>query len=164
MIDLLLGIADAPRLKRIEFCARWLDRLIAFSTCDGSRVPEEHADPVETATPSRSSAISSDSASMRSKLMLVVFGTRASREPLTSVLGTADRMPFSSRSRSAASRVASDVHLLAAPRRPRRPCPTTPGDVLGSGPAVAFLLAAAEKRGEADPALHPQQRRRPSGP
>ena len=45
------SVLDAPRLKRIEFCARWLDRFIAFRTCDGSSVPEEHADPVETATP-----------------------------------------------------------------------------------------------------------------
>ena len=53
-----------------------------MSTCDGSSVPDEHADPVETATPARSSAIRSDSASTRSKLMLVVFGTRAPRVPL----------------------------------------------------------------------------------
>jgi len=66
---------------------------MALSTCDGSRVPEEQAEPVETAIPSRSSAISRLSASTRSKLMFVVFGTRASRAPLTAVPGTARRMP-----------------------------------------------------------------------
>ena len=71
------SVLAAPRLKRIEFCVRCAGNPIAFSTCDGSSVPDEQAEPVETATPSRSSAISSDSASTRSKLMFVVFGTRA---------------------------------------------------------------------------------------
>ena len=61
---------------------------MARSTCDGSSVPDEQAEPVDTAMPSRSSAISSDSASMPSKLMFVVFGTRGSRAPLTAVPGT----------------------------------------------------------------------------
>ena len=110
----------------MEFCARWLDRPIAFSTCDGSSVPDEHADPVDTATPSRSSAISSDSASMRSKLMLVVLGTRASRAPLTSVFGTADRIPFSRRSRSADRRSAS-TSIFCIARRAATPIPIAPG-------------------------------------
>ena len=67
----------APRLKRIEFCVRCAGNPIAFSTCDGSSVPDEQAEPVETATPSRSSAISSDSASTRSKL--TVRGVRHAR-------------------------------------------------------------------------------------
>ena len=47
---------------------------IARSTWDGSSVPDEQADPVDTAIPSRSRAINSDSASIPSKLMFVVFG------------------------------------------------------------------------------------------
>ena len=57
------SVVAAPRLKRIEFCVRCGGKPIAFSTCDGSSVPDEQADPVDTAMPSRSSAISSDSAS-----------------------------------------------------------------------------------------------------
>ena len=68
------SVLAAPRLKRNELCARAEPRPIAFSTCEGSSVPDEQADPVETAMPSKSSAISSDSASTRSKLMFVVFG------------------------------------------------------------------------------------------
>src|SRR5260370_1430191 len=76
------SVLDAPRLKRIEFWVRWTGNPMALSTCDGSSVPEEHADPVDTAMPCRSSAIKSDSASMRSKLMFVVFGTRADEHQL----------------------------------------------------------------------------------
>ena len=65
-----------PRLKRSEFCVRCAGKPIARSTCDGSSVPDEQAEPVDTATPSRSSAMSRLSASTRSKLMFVVFGTR----------------------------------------------------------------------------------------
>src|SRR5580765_5826978 len=79
------GVENIPRLKRREFCVRWEGRPIAFSTCDGSSVPDEHADPVETATPSRSSAMRSDSASVRSKLMFVVLGTRGERTPFSAV-------------------------------------------------------------------------------
>ena len=68
------SVLAAPRLKRIEFCVRCAGKPIAFSTCEGSSVPDEQAEPVDTAMPARSSAMSSDSASTRSKLMLVVFG------------------------------------------------------------------------------------------
>ena len=57
----------------MEFCVRCTGNPMARKTCEASRVPEEHADPVETATPSRSSAINSDSASTPPKLMFVVF-------------------------------------------------------------------------------------------
>ena len=120
------SVLAAPRLKRIEFCARWALKPIAFSTCDGSSVPDEQAEPVDTATPSRSSAINSDSASTRSKLMLVVFGTRASVDPLTAVPDTPRRMSASRRSRSAASRRPSSA-ILAIAMRAATPIPTMPG-------------------------------------
>ena len=98
------------------------------STCDGSSVPDEHADPVDTAMPSRSSAMSSDSASTRSKLMFVVFGTRRSRAPLTAVPGHAAQdaalEPIAQRRRAAR---ASASILLRAHARRRRPCPTIAG-------------------------------------
>ena len=70
--------------------------------------------------PSRSSAISSDSASIRSKLMFVVFGTRGSRAPLTAVPGTAAGSPRSRRSRSAATRGRFGVELRSRQRARRR--------------------------------------------
>ena len=66
-----------PTLRRNAFCVSCSGSPIALSTCDGSSVPDEQADPVDTAKPSRSSAISSDSASMPSNPMLVVLGTRS---------------------------------------------------------------------------------------
>ena len=69
-------VENIPRLKRSEFWVRCVGSPMARSTCDGSRVPDEQADPVDTAIPSRSSAISRLSASTRSKLMLVVLATR----------------------------------------------------------------------------------------
>src|SRR5687768_9713068 len=77
------SVLAAPRLNRIEFCVRCAGKPIAFSTCDGSSVPDEQAEPVDTATPARSNPMRSDSASIRSKLTFVVFGTRGERAPLT---------------------------------------------------------------------------------
>src|SRR4030095_14378760 len=51
-------VLPAPSEKRIEFCVRCDGRFIARSTCDGSSVPDEHADPVETAKTPRSRAMS----------------------------------------------------------------------------------------------------------
>ena len=104
----------------MELCVRCGEQPIARSTWDGSSVPDEQAEPVETATPSRSSAMSSDSASTPSKLMLVVFGTRRPRSPLTTVPGTFSRIPVSSRSRRAAisawpAPAAAFASLAAAP-------------------------------------------------
>ena len=51
------------RLKRTLLCARAGARPIASSTCEGSLAPEEHAAPLDTAKPLRSSAITSASPS-----------------------------------------------------------------------------------------------------
>ena len=72
----------------MAFCARPFGRCMALSTCDGSSVPDEHAEPVETAKPSRSSAMSSDSASTPVNPMLLVLGTRGAPTPLTIVPAT----------------------------------------------------------------------------
>src|SRR5688572_15478152 len=45
------SVFAAPKLKRIEPSVRAWGRPIAFSTCEGSSVPDEHADPDETAMP-----------------------------------------------------------------------------------------------------------------
>ena len=45
------SVENSPRLKRSEFCVRCAGRPIARSTCDGSSVPDEQADPVDTAMP-----------------------------------------------------------------------------------------------------------------
>ena len=70
--------------------------------------------------------MSSDSASVRSKLMLVVFGTRLVRSPFTSVPGTPARMAASSRSRSAARSVVPAATFRAT-RRAATPKPASAG-------------------------------------
>ena len=119
-------------------------------------MPDEHADPVETATPSRSSAISSDSASTASKLMLVVFGTRGSRAPLIVVPGTArqDRFFEAIAQRGEPRGFAGQLRRGEARRDAE---PRDRRHVLGSGAAVALVLAAGEDRRHARAALDPQR-------
>ena len=50
---------------------------MAASTCDGATLPEEQAAPDDTATPSRSKAITAVSAFMPGTANSVVFGSRA---------------------------------------------------------------------------------------
>ena len=139
----------------MAFCVSWRSSPIAFSTCEGSSVPDEHADPVDTATPSRSSAIRSDSASMPSNPTFDVLATRGEPAPLTCVPGTAPTMPCSSRSRSAAMRggLASRCASAWSAATPR---PTMAGRF--SVPARRFfswrppVICAARR----DPAPNPQ--------
>ncbi len=131
---------------------------MARSTCDGSSVPDEQADPVETATPSRSSAMSSDSASTASKLMFVVFGTRGSRAPLMAVPGTRARIASSSPFRRAESRAAS-ADSFATASRAASPEAGDARHVLGAGAAAPFVLAAGHRGGHAGAALDPERSR-----
>jgi len=108
----------------------------------GSSVPLEQADPVDTATPSRSRAISKASASTPSKLMCWCQGCVA-RVPVDRGAGTPASTPASSRSRSAATRGPCSASVFratraAAPRPPRR-------YVLGTGPPVPLLSAAGHQ-------------------
>ena len=136
---------------------RCVGRPIARSTCDGSSVPDEQADPVDTAMPSRSSAISRLSASTRSKLMLVVFGTRGVARAVDGRARHAaqDARPRADRA-ARATRAASARELRAARAARRRPA----GDrrhVLGARAAVALVLAAGDDRQQARAALDPQR-------
>jgi len=63
----------APNENRTAARVNSCDSPIALSTCDGSREPTAHADPLETATPSRSSPSNSPSSSQPSKLKLIVL-------------------------------------------------------------------------------------------
>ena len=156
------SVLAAPRLNRIEFCVRCGGKPIALSTCDGSSVPDEQAEPVDTAMPSRSSAISSDSASTRSKLMFVVFGTRGDARAVDDgARAPRRRMPSSSRSRSAARRARFLGHLRAR-QLGRDAHADDAGDVLGAGAAAALLLAAGHESAAAAARAGSRSRRRPS--
>ena len=58
---------------------------MARSTWEGSREPEEQADPVDAQIPSASRDSKMDSPSTNSKLMLLVFGRRGTALPFTVV-------------------------------------------------------------------------------
>ena len=146
----------APRLKRIDPSVRAWGRPIAFSTCDGSSVPDEHADPDDTAMPARSRPISSDSASTRSMLMLVVFGTRGDAAPLRSVPGIVDE---DARLEAIAQR--APAAALRSPASPRDLRGDAEADqrrhVLGARAAAALLPPAGDRRDQAHAALDPQR-------
>src|SRR5436190_24085882 len=78
------SVLAVPKLNRIDPSVRGWGRPIALRTCEGSSEPDEQADPDDTAMPARSSPISIDSASTRSMLTFVVFGTRGDAAPLRS--------------------------------------------------------------------------------
>ena len=109
---------------------------MARRTCDGSSEPDEQADPVETATPSRSSAMRSDSASRPSKLMFDVFGTRRAAVAVHAACpARPTRMPASSRSRSGA---APSPVLASCSRASRAATPSPPSEGTFSVPARRF--------------------------
>src|SRR6201993_1724167 len=66
-----------PRLTRTAPRRIGPDTPIAASTCEGCTLPEEQADPDETATPSRSKAITAVSALIPARANRVVFGSRS---------------------------------------------------------------------------------------
>ena len=126
VIDLGLGgaaaQAEADRAQRAV-----VGQPIAFSTCDGSSVPDEQAEPDDTAMPSRSSAMSSDSDSTRSKLMLVVFGTRGARGAVHLRAGDARRGCPARGDRAAPRAAAPRAGVLARERGRRADAGDAPG-------------------------------------
>src|SRR5262247_2450493 len=70
-----------PRLTRTAPRANSGATPMAASTCDGATLPDEQAAPDDTATPSRSKAITAVSAFRPGTLKRVVFGSRADAAP-----------------------------------------------------------------------------------
>src|SRR6185436_14975887 len=68
------SLLNLPKLKRIAPRASSSLRPSARITGDGSSEPDEHAEPVETATPCMSRLISKPSPSIRAKERLEIFG------------------------------------------------------------------------------------------
>ena len=91
--------------------------------------PLEHAEPLDTAYPRRSSAMTIASPSIPSNRILVVLGRRFRTEPFTLGPATRSRMPRSSRSRSGAISVQSNAKRGRPSREPKRPerFPCPPG-------------------------------------
>ena len=83
------------------------DTPIAPSTCEGVMLPLWHAEPLEQATPCRSSAISIDSLSVPGTERLSMCGARGAPRPCTTASGTRSSSEVSRRSRRASRRAHS---------------------------------------------------------
>src|SRR5712671_5601179 len=101
------SVVVAPRLTRTAPRARSAPAPMAARTCEGATFPDEQAAPEDTATPSRSKAITAVSAFMPGKARSVVFGRRSTFSANITIVGVAERRPASSRSRSCRIRAVS---------------------------------------------------------
>src|SRR5436190_23190579 len=71
------SVVLGPRLTRTPARARCGGTPMAASTCDGWTLPEEQAAPADTATPSRSNAMTAVSAFIPGTANNVVLGSRS---------------------------------------------------------------------------------------
>jgi DDE family transposase len=101
------SVVAQPRLTRTAPRRREGETLIAARTWEGCTLPDEQAAPEETATPSRSKAITVVSAFMPGAANSVVLGNRAAVAPKITVCGELDFRPDSSASRDASMCAAS---------------------------------------------------------
>ena len=125
---------------------------MAARTCEGATFPDEQAAPEDTATPSRSKAMTAVSAFMPGTENSVVLGSRAASAPKMTAFGAMALIPASSRSRSTAIRAAS----AAQPSRTASaaaPKPAMPATFSVPARAPALLAAALDLRDRA--AGHP---------
>src|SRR6476659_10036658 len=95
------SVVVQPRLMRTAPRKSEGSTPIAASTCDACTLPEEHAEPEETAIPLISNAIIAVSALRPGTATNVVLGRRGADPPNIIAFGVAVMMPASSRSRSA---------------------------------------------------------------
>src|SRR5208282_4300990 len=96
-----------PKLSRIAPRARSGFTPIAASTCDGATLPDEQAEPELTATPARSSAITSVAASTPGTAKQRVLGKRGAASEKTTASAATERTAAARRSRRPTSRGAS---------------------------------------------------------
>ena len=117
---------------------------MACSTCDGWTLPDEQAEPEDTATPARSKPITAVSAFRPGTVNSVVFGSRGT---LGSEHDDAGGLP-----QAAFEPVPQgfDANGVISKRGHGGLCGSAkagnPGNVLGSCPAAPFLTAAAQQR------------------
>src|SRR6476646_1716034 len=115
------SVVVQPRLTRTAPRESEGSTPIAASTCDACTLPDEHAEPEETAIPLRSKAIIAVSAFRPGTANNVVLGRSGTPAPKTTAWGVAALRSDSSRSRRAAIRVTSIcvVAKAAAPKPAR---------------------------------------------
>lgn len=116
------SLLDQPRLIRIADRASSGPNPIASSTCDGWTLPDEHAEPDDTAIPARSKPITAVSARNPGTANSVVLGNRgAPAETIIPSSGLMCRNPASSRVRNPSilamsSAIAGMATAAAAPK------------------------------------------------
>ena len=139
------SVVDQPRLSRTAPCASSGPKPMASTTCDGWTLPEEQAEPDDTAIPARSKPITAVSARSPGTANKTVFGNRCTSSENTTAPGVCSqaalqpgpqRSPRDRQSRSRSASAALDGRAKAG----------DPGDVLGPGPPALFLTAAAQQR------------------
>src|SRR5579863_468740 len=114
-----------PRLMRKELRAAAGSRPIASSTWEGSTAPAAQAEPIDTSTPSRSSAINIVSPSTYGKVRLRVFWMRSRRGPFRRSPGIARSSRSSNWADNAPTRIDSSsrapITVSAATPKPIAP-------------------------------------------
>src|SRR5262245_6058422 len=152
------SVVVGPRLTRTAARASCGGAPIAASTWDGWTLPEEQAAPEDTATPSRSKAMTAVSAFMPGTANRVVFGSRSTPAPKMTTSGVAACSAVSRRSRSAAVCALSAARearaaVAAAPKpampatfsvpaRTPRSCPPPLMKGSGNGTSALRLISA----------------------
>ena len=150
------SVVDQPRLSRTAPCARSGPTPMAASTWDGWTLPDEQAEPDDTAIPSRSKPITAVSAFSPGTVNSVVFGSR----------GTSSREHDHARGllQAGLEPVAQALHAVGVAFQgghggPRGSAKARNArDILGSGPAAQLLSAAAQQRLQPLHALGQHQR------
>ena len=121
---------------------------MAASTCEGVTLPEEQAEPEDSATPSTSKAATMVSAERPGRAKAIVLPTRAASQPNMATSGAISSTPACNMSRKPASRPVSSTREASAfaaaapkpamaatfsvpPRKPRS-CPPPRTSALGS--------------------------------
>src|SRR5664279_3500131 len=105
-----LSLVDQPKLTRTAPCAREGSTPMAARTCEACTLPDEQAEPEDTATPLRSKEIIAVSAFMPGTAKSVVLGKRGAPCPKMIARGAIALMPASTRSRKPAMRAAAALN------------------------------------------------------
>ena len=147
---------DQPRLIRTAPLASSGPAPMASKTCEGCTLPEEQAEPEETATPARSKPITAVSAFSPGTVNSVVFGRRGTVSEKMIAPGCLAQPAFQPVSQ--AFEASGLLHQAAHGSRYRRSEPGNSRYVLGSRPASPLLTTAAQQRLKPRQALGQHQR------
>ena len=143
-LSMSASVVAQPRLMRTAPRASAGSTPIAASTCEGCTLPEEHAEPDDTAIPSRSNAIIAVSAFKAGNREKVVFGSRGAWRRKSPLAAPQPSGPLPAVSRNAAMR-RSIVHARLRGRA-AAPKPAIAGNILRSRALAALLPAALDQR------------------